>query len=115
MPFEIELMNLGKAMDLESGKFTAPKNGVYVFTFNGVKVLKAGKTGIFLQRNGKENIARGYGTKTDSEGFYTIVLQCIVQLRQGDHVNLVLESGAIHDDWMHYSHFTGSLVEEDFM
>lgn len=112
IPFEIEVLNVGKAMNLKSGVFTTPRPGIYVFAFNGIKGRIAGATGVYLLLNGKESIAHGYGTPSLSSGSFTIALHCTVELRKGDRVNLVIESGALYDDELNYSSFTGSLVEE---
>ncbi len=36
IPFELAVVNEGNAMDLTSGKFTAPQPGIYFFSFAGV-------------------------------------------------------------------------------
>jgi hypothetical protein len=36
IPFEIETLNTGSAMDIVTGKFTAPVKGTYFFTFAGL-------------------------------------------------------------------------------
>jgi len=101
IPFEVEVLNLGNAMDLNSGTSTTPTAGIYVFSFNGVKHWDAGRTGVYLQLNGKEKIAHGYGTDTLSKGHYTIALHCTVQLRKGDQIYLFIDGGGIHDDNWH--------------
>ena len=37
IPFDREVTNVGNAMNLTSGIFTAPKSGTYFFVFSGVK------------------------------------------------------------------------------
>ncbi len=113
MPFEVEVLNVGKAMDLNSGMFTVPRAGIYVFSFTGIKEWNAGNTGVYLMLNGKERIAKGYGTSSESKGNYTIALHCTLQLRKDDQIYLFIDGGAIHDDQWHYSKFTGSLIEEN--
>ena len=34
--FQVEMLNIGGAMNLTSGRFTAPRNGIYYFAFNGM-------------------------------------------------------------------------------
>lgn len=116
IPFEVEVLNLGNAMDLNSGTFTTPTAGIYDFSFNGVKHWDAGRTGVYLQLNGKEKIAHGYGTDTSSKGHFTIALSIAQNNYEKETKStclLTAEESMNHDDNWHYTGFTGSLVEED--
>jgi hypothetical protein len=46
--FDLALVNEGNAMDLVSGIFTAPRNGIYFFSFAGHERLSASDTYILL-------------------------------------------------------------------
>ncbi len=37
IPFQNERLNVGGGMNITSGIFTAPKSGIYFFSFNGLK------------------------------------------------------------------------------
>jgi hypothetical protein len=55
IPFDLAVVNEGNAMDLASGKFTAPRPGIYFFSFAGLAVprgrqLKKSKKRDFLFR-----------------------------------------------------------------
>ena len=112
IPFDIELLNVGNAMNVSSGIFTAPRSGRYFFTFTGIKDEAAKGTEISLRLNG------GHITQTYSSyggSYYTYSLQTTLNLQGGDKVSLVLINGALHDNSItrHSTLFFGWLLEED--
>lgn len=38
IPFEEEVLNIGNAMNINTGKFTAPRDGIYFLTFTAERV-----------------------------------------------------------------------------
>ncbi len=56
IPFELERLNIGGAMNGTTGKFKAPRKGVYFFAFNGIAVITTAEGGmnVALMLNGKE-------------------------------------------------------------
>ena len=95
IPFEIEKLNTGGAMNLASGVFTAPKSGTYFFSFSGVAHISASSSaplrlGLFihLYRNG---IAVGSGeaddySVTDEHETTSIHIQSTLDLKIGDRI-----------------------------
>lgn len=129
IPFEIVNVNSGKAMNVATGIFTAPRSGTYYFSFTGMAQFQSlsnpGDLEIRLFLN-DERIASSYATKasswssTSSDKFNHITLQSTLNLQMGDGIWLEIYSHGIgvslHDaaDW-HHTHFTGLLVEEELV
>ena len=53
IPFDIEVINIGNAMDITSGVFTAPKNGIYFFSLSGLANMNNGLFYVTLAKNGQ--------------------------------------------------------------
>ena len=108
--FDIERLNVGGAMDLSSGIFTAPRSGQYFFSFSGHSVN--GNTHAGLYRN---NVIVGdsYGRTQRT----TLSMESILNLQKGDKITIKISWGDIYDnassDYGPYTHFTGMLMEEN--
>jgi len=110
----VERLNVGGAMDVARGIFTAPVPGIYHFEFSGMKDKSVSFVAISLQVNGV-TVAMG-NNQLNSPGTYErISLTASLRLKPNDRVYLFPGGGALFDDNGHHNHFTGSLVEEDLM
>ena len=111
IPFEIENLNIGNAMDIKSGIFKTPKAGVYYFTYSGVKDSNAGDTLLFLRVNG---VGTAMAHATGIHGSVTMSLHATAQLKVGDEISLALTAGNVMDgDGYQVSNFVGFLLEEN--
>lgn len=110
-------------MDLKSGIFTAPRTGVYFFTFSGVARFTPSSSvgdeilGIGLHLNGPSiGITPSIKTERREDDYYTLSLQSTLNLKAGDKVWLQIhwaETACLHDSKNHLTHFTGQLLHED--
>ncbi len=108
IPFQLEKLNIGGAMNLGSGTFTAPRPGTYFFSFSGIS--ESGSPDIALYVNGGL-----VGAGNSQTSFDTLTLQSTLHLNAGDKVTLqMFISGTLYDTGNHYTHFIGWLLQEDF-
>jgi hypothetical protein len=123
IPFELELVNAGDAMDGVSGLFTAPVQGTYYFSFTGItnqdgveialiindRQYPIGRTKCSATSSNRRSSHRSNNGTND---FNTCSIQSMVPLGEGDQVGLVLVSpgSLIYDDEKHYTHFSGWLI-----
>jgi len=109
MPFEIMKLNVGNAMNMTTGIFTAPKAGIYYFAYNGIKDAYAAATDLYLQLNGNKT-AIAHATNTG--GGMAMSVHATLKLQAGDKISLVLAQGVVHDFSNNFSNFVGWLLEE---
>lgn len=122
MPFEKEHLNLGGGMNLTSGVFTAPKAGIYTFSFSGTAgVNYANSTGqaeVQLNRNGIP-VATSHNHVNGVPAFthLTAPVHATLKLNVGDQITIMFTSGGIigNTNGYQWNQFLGSLLEEDLI
>jgi hypothetical protein len=119
------MVNEGNAMNLTSGKFTAPRPGIYFFSFTGVGRLFSSSSYVaffsFLYLNGNL-IASSFVQEKNSpvDQWSPMTLQSTLSLKKGDQLWVeILYSTApslsfLNDNYYyHQTHFTGFMLEEE--
>ena len=113
-------------MNLTSGIFTAPRPGIYFFSFTGLAGFPYASSskvslGVSLYLNGGR-IGLGYveEANTVANQKSPLTLQSTLNLKKGDQVwveiNYASTGAFLFDNYIdHYTHFTGFMLQEDIV
>nr|CAH0107894.1 unnamed protein product [Daphnia galeata] len=124
IPFDLAKVNIGNAMELASGKFRAPRPGIYFFSFTGhaffYQSVSELELAISLYLNGNRiGWAEVEEANTSDGQFSPLTLQSTIKLKAGDQIWLqivsVSEGVVLFDRRNPYTHFTGWMLEEDIV
>jgi hypothetical protein len=124
IPFQISRLNIGNAMNLSTGKFTAPIPGTYFFSFTGHAQFPASSSvltlGVGLYLNGNYmgwGFVEEYNTLNGQES--PLTLQSTFSLQKGDQlwleIKLMSTGVSLYDNNDIWTHFTGYILEEELI
>jgi hypothetical protein len=119
VPFEVVQLNIGNAMNIASGIFTAPRNGTYFFSLSGIAGIPStkGHLDVGIALNGAV-VGRGEANDYTGNGEWeTYSLQLTLKLQAGDLISVQITSIAtgvvLQDTSYHFTHFNGWLMQEE--
>jgi hypothetical protein len=112
-------------MDLTTGIFTAPRNGIYFFSFSGLADFPTASSevglGVILYLNG-ERIGAGYVEESNTVANQNspLTVQSTLNLKSGDQVwmeiDVISTETSLNDNsYNHNNHFTGFMLEEEIV
>ncbi len=107
-------------MSLGSGVFTAPKAGIYAFTFMGLSdgygSGYAGFGGVYIQHN-SANVAMGYSkiNGAASKTGAVVLVEATLNINMGDTIRIYHKEGSFGSNVNNHIQFTGSLIEENLV
>ena len=111
IPFEVARLNEGGAMNLTTGIFTAPHDGIYRFSLFGMNDDSDDKLMISLRKN-RLPVRANYASAPPAVDFSAFSLQSILRLKKGDEIDLYLLKGSLVDSKdYHVTHFIGYLLQ----
>ena len=108
-------------MNLTSGKFTAPRDGIYFFSFIGSvgfsSLSKAADLTVTMYLNGKL-IGSGETVEVPTGAQYeSLSVQSTLNLQAGDQIWLQISTATpetfLDENPDHYNHFSGWLLDEN--
>jgi hypothetical protein len=126
IPFDLAVLNEGNGMNLTSGIFTAPRTGIYFFSFTGVARFPASTSfvdlNVGLYLNGvRIGTGRAEDANTvDIQWSPLSTLQSTMNLKKGDKIWVEITSmssgaGLVDDGDDHYTYFTGFMLKEEIV
>ena len=117
IPFEVEVANIGKAMNLTSGVFVAPRSGTYFFIFSAMmnhEYERYETCTIFLRGLEKGSVDAGFGSRKGERSSASFHATSYLKAGAKVHLHKNFDDFVLYNSAnYHFTHFSGGLLQED--
>ena len=108
--YNVLVENVGGGMDIETGVFTTPQDGLYTFSFSGETYNAGSYTYVRIYKNGAEEFVNRNDQGSD-ENWGQISHTWLSDLKVGDKINVKVTDGYMYSNSIHRITFNGYLVK----
>ena len=111
VPYNVQHLNIGGAINLKTGVFTAPTNGRYFFSFTAHSWTTSSEGNRIRFRVNGTIVARSFSPVKQ----HNLPISAMLNLKKGDKVDVFFADGSLWDNNQFYTQFSGILLEEDLL
>ena len=109
--YDKTVINLGNAMNVETGKFTAPFKGVYSFTFSGLADSSKEWVGFRIMKNDEADSYVSEQIRPNTWAYLTS--SWMMQLNEKDTISINNYWGTLSPDPYYPAYFSGQLIMKE--